>query len=73
MVQDLVNRQVLPLTEGPADESPSLAPNGQLVLFGRLLGGRGELSAVSIDGRTRQRLSLSAGDAREPAWGPLGQ
>lgn len=71
--QDLANRQVLPVTDGPVDESPSFAPNGQLVLFSRMQGGRGELAAASVDGRVRQRLSLSSGDAREPAWGPMSQ
>jgi len=70
---DLGNRQVLPVTEGPVDESPSYAPNGQLVLFSRMQGGRGELAAASVDGRVRQRLTLSSGDAREPAWGPASQ
>jgi TolB protein len=35
------------------------------------MGGRGVLSAVSIDGRIKQRLSIAAGDVREPAWGPF--
>ncbi|MBU3694879.1 MAG: Tol-Pal system protein TolB [Rhodocyclaceae bacterium] len=73
VTQDLVNRQVLPVTDGPVDESPSFAPNGQMILFSRLQGGRGELAAASIDGRVRQRLSLPGGDAREPSWGPMGQ
>jgi TolB protein len=38
-----------------------------------VVGGRGVLSAVSADGRVKQRLTLSAGDVREPAWGPLVQ
>jgi len=67
---DLSNRQLLPVTDGPVDESPSFAPNGRLVLFSRLQGGRGELAAASVDGRVRQRLTVSGGDAREPAWGP---
>jgi len=70
---DLGNRQMLPLTEGPADDSPSFAPNGQLILYGRQSGGRGELAVTSIDGRVRQRLSLSGSDAREPSWGPMSQ
>ena len=71
VTQNLANRQALPLTDGPVDESPSFAPNGQQILFSRQQGGRGELAAVSIDGRVRQRLSLSVGDAREPSWGPM--
>jgi hypothetical protein len=27
--------------------------------------------AVSIDGRTKQRLSSDAADIREPTWGPF--
>jgi len=53
------------------DESPSFAPNGRQILLATVIGGRGVLSAVSSDGRVKQRLSLSAGDVREPAWGPL--
>lgn len=70
---DLGNRQMLPLTEGPSDDSPSFAPNGQLILYGRQSGGRSELAVTSLDGRLRQRLTLSGGDAREPSWGPMGQ
>jgi len=41
-----------------------------MILFATEMGGRGVLSAVSSDGRVKQRLSVSAGDVREPAWGP---
>lgn len=71
-VQDLGSRQVLPLTDGPDDDSPSWAPNGQMILFGRGRVGQGELAAISVDGRVRQRLSVGSGDVREPAWGPFG-
>jgi TolB protein len=39
-------------------------------LYATEVGGRGYLSAVSSDGRVRQRLSVQAGDVREPTWGP---
>jgi len=29
------------------------------------------LAAISSDGRVRQRLSVAAGNVREPAWGPF--
>jgi TolB protein len=34
--------------------------------------GRGILAAVSSDGRIKQKITASAQDVREPAWGPLG-
>jgi len=68
--QDFATRQVQVLTSGPLDESPSVAPNGKLVLYANEVGGRGTLAAVSSDGRIKQRLSASATDVREPAWGP---
>jgi TolB protein len=70
-VLDLATRQVQILTDSDRDESPSFAPNGRMILFATVVGGRGVLSAASVDGRVRQRLSLSAGDVREPAWGPF--
>ena len=67
---DLATRQVTVLTDSQRDESPTFAPNGQMILYATILGGRGVLAAVSADGQIRQRLSAVNGDAREPAWGP---
>jgi TolB protein len=69
--QDFVTRQVQVLTDGGLDESPTFAPNGRMVLYATEVRGRGILSAVSSDGRVKQRLISDAGDVREPAWGPL--
>ena len=68
---DLASRQVQVLTVSNKDESPSFAPNGRMILIATEIGGRGVLSAVSTDGRIKQRLSIPAGDVREPAWGPF--
>lgn len=70
-VMDLASRQVQVLTDSNRDESPSFAPNGRMILIASDAGGRGVLTAVSSDGRIRQRLSVSGGDVREPAWGPF--
>ncbi len=69
-VMDLASSQVQILTDSHKDESPSFAPNGRMILIATEIGGRGVLSAVSVDGRIKQRLSVAAGDVREPAWGP---
>lgn len=63
--------QVTVLTDGTLDDSPSYAPNGKMILYEAQSNGRGQLAAVSSDGRVRQRLVSSAGDVRDPAWGPL--
>lgn len=70
-IQDLATRQVQLLTDSKFDESPSFAPNGRIILYATEVKGRGILSAVTSDGKTRQQLSTQAGDVREPAWGPL--
>ncbi|HEY7238819.1 MAG TPA: Tol-Pal system beta propeller repeat protein TolB [Burkholderiales bacterium] len=71
-LQDLENRQVQIITDSDRDESPSFAPNGRMILLATVIGGRGLLSAVSADGRFKQRLSAATGgDVREPAWGPF--
>ena len=67
---ELATGQTRVLTDSARDESPAFAPNGQSVLYATVQGGRGILGTVSLDGRTRARLSESGVDAREPAWGP---
>ncbi len=57
------------LTEGRLDESPSFAPNGSMIIYATT-GRRGELAAVSVDGRIKQSLSYQE-DVREPAWSPF--
>ncbi|HFD32934.1 MAG TPA: Tol-Pal system beta propeller repeat protein TolB [Gammaproteobacteria bacterium] len=58
------------LTKGTLDESPSFAPNGRMIIYATEQKYRGILSAVSVDGRARQRLSFKQGDVREPVWSP---
>lgn len=65
--------QVRAISPGPIDESPSFAPNASMLLYAATEGRRGVLYAVSADGLVRQRLVLSDGDVREPAWGPYRQ
>lgn len=69
--QDLANNRLVVLSESTQDESPSVAPNGTMVIFATQQGGNGVLSAVSADGRSSFRLPSAQGDVREPAWSPF--
>jgi len=70
-VQSVVSGRIIPLTDSPMDESPSVAPNGRLVLYATHAGDRGVLAIVSIDGRIKMRLPSRDGDVQEPAWSPF--
>ena len=59
------------LTQTSLDESPSVAPNGTMLLYATKKNGKGILSAVSVDGGVKFDLPSKFGDVREPAWSPF--
>ncbi|MFC3909267.1 Tol-Pal system beta propeller repeat protein TolB [Legionella dresdenensis] len=69
-VQDMNSGQLTSVTSSSVDESPTVAPNGRLILYATRKGERGVLEIVSIDGRIRMRLPTKEGDVQEPAWSP---
>lgn len=69
---DLLNNgQELRLSDTNRDESPSFAPNGRYILYATQTGRRGTLGIVSTDAKVKQKLTIQAGDIREPTWGPF--
>ena len=69
-VMELDSGSMTVLTDGTLDESPSFAPNGSMIIYATRYRGKGVLSAVSTDGRVKQRLALQDGDVRDPVWSP---
>ncbi|UTF60375.1 Tol-Pal system beta propeller repeat protein TolB [Gilvimarinus sp. DA14] len=69
--QDLTTGTLRILTETNLDESPTIAPNGAMLLYATRFGGKGILAAVSLDAGTKYRLPSKQGDVREPAWSPF--
>lgn len=53
------------------NESPSIAPNGSMVLYGTLSGGRSVLAMVATDGSVQLRLPARNGEVQDPAWSPF--
>lgn len=69
--QDLERGDVKVLTSTSLDESPSIAPNGTMLIYATQEDeGRGILAAVSVDGRVKYQLPSALGDVRDPAWSP---
>ncbi|MFZ9122586.1 MAG: Tol-Pal system beta propeller repeat protein TolB [Burkholderiaceae bacterium] len=59
------------VSTGPKDDSPSFAPNSRWIIFSSRINARDTLSAVSVDGRVRTRISLDTAGIRNPAWGRM--
>ena len=70
-VMDVKRKDVLVLSAGSQDESPSFAPNSDTLIYATRPGRNGVLESVTADGLIRQRLASGGGDVREPVWSPF--
>ena len=69
-IYDPATRNIRTLTNTRLDESPSFAPNGEMILYSTVKGGKNVLAAVSSDGSVQQVLRFSGGAVKSPAWSP---
>ncbi len=70
-IMDIQTGQERILTGNEFDESPCFSPNGRIICYASERGGKGVLGTVSTDGAVSAWLTATAGDIREPTWGPL--
>ena len=70
-VMNLERKDLLVLSTGRQDESPSFAPNSDILIYATRQGRDGVLETVSADGLIRQKMASGRGDVREPVWSPF--
>ena len=58
---------VRPLTDSQLDESPSISPNGNVIIYAVTENGLGLLAGVTLSG-AKFKLPASNGEVREPSW-----
>lgn len=70
-IYSIKDRTVRELTQSRQDESPTFAPNGEMIMYATQHGGHNVLATVSKDGEAQQILKFQGGVVREPAWSPF--
>lgn len=68
--QDLQRGNLRILSDTSLDESPTVAPNGTMLIYATRQQGRGVLMLASTNGRVRLPLPTAQGEVREPSWSP---
>ena len=67
----LSSRFIETLTSTSLDESPTISPNGNIIIYATKDGANGYLGGITLDGKSRFSLPVKNGSVREPAWSPL--
>ncbi len=67
---DMERNRTRVLTRAQLDESPTIAPNSNILIYAARRGGRSMLVALSLDGSAGNELISLNGDVSEPSWSP---
>ena len=69
--QSLSTGQMMVITRGNLDKSPSIAPNGQMVVYANYDNANGVLAEASLNGKIHLQLPETQGTVQSPAWSPF--
>lgn len=67
-VLNMASGNIINITHGDLDKSPSLSPNGRMVIYANYDQSKGVLAEASINGQAQLVLPSSAGWVQSPAW-----
>ena len=70
-LMNLATQATTVLTDTVADERPSFAPNGRMIVYATQQSGKDALMTTTLDGKVKVKLAGQLGDMREPNWGPF--
>ena len=71
VLYDLEDNIARPISTGALDDSPSVSPDGNRVVYSTRVGRYYRLALASVDLGNKVYLSLGGGDLRSPAWSPF--
>ena len=68
---DLGSRTLEVLTSTKNDESPCIAPNGNVIIYSTKDGNLSYLAGINISSKVSFKLPALYGELKEPAWSPF--
>ena len=68
---NLRSRDLEVLTSTQNDESPCIAPNGNVILYATKDGNTSYLAGVNISSKVKFKLPALYGELKEPSWSPF--
>lgn len=68
---NLASNTINIITTGQLDKSPSVAPNGDMVVYANYDNPHGILAETSLDGTVQINLPATSGTVQSPAWSPF--
>ena len=69
--KNLKSRFINSISKTSLDESPTISPNGNIIIYATKKKTQGFLAGLTLNGNSKFTLPVQEGSVREPAWSPL--